>query len=82
MKNQTVFGSGIGEKMNRNLWSFSLALLLAAAGVGCGGPELIDRTQPNYMKKSELLSGTWYLKDTIVDVGPNSMVMPIGFNIR
>ena len=47
-------------------------------------PELFKSLQNNLqkhedMKKSELLSGTWYLKDTIVDVGPNSMVMPIGF---
>lgn len=43
--------------------------LLPAAAlfvVGCSQPEMVDRTQPNYVKKSDL-DGVWYIKETIVD---------------
>lgn len=46
------------------------AVLLAATAfvaVGCGQPELIDRTGPNPIKKSELLEGTWYIQESIID---------------
>ena len=32
---------------------------LATFGLGCSQPALIDRTQPNYVKKSDLLDGAW-----------------------
>ena len=44
-------------------------VLLASTAILAGGlcqPELIDRTQPNYTKKSDLLDGQWYYKNTIV----------------
>jgi hypothetical protein len=44
-----------------------LAACAAVLAVGCGQPELLDRTQPNYVKKSDLLDGQWYIKQTIVD---------------
>ncbi|MBI3184011.1 MAG: zinc-dependent metalloprotease [Myxococcales bacterium] len=58
-----------------------IALVAAAlAAVACGrGPELIDRTQPNYIKKSDLLSGTWYIQDTVVDVPATGAILPIGY---
>jgi hypothetical protein len=64
-----------------NSRSLSLALFAAAAVVAsaCGRPELIDRTRPNYMRKSDLTSGTWYLKSTVVDVPPNSAAAVVGF---
>jgi hypothetical protein len=46
----------------------TLAVLLAAA---CNAPQLVDRTQPNYVKKSDLLDSVWYYKNTIVG-SPNS----------
>lgn len=52
--------------MNRLMRS---ALIAATAlfAVACGQPALIDRTQPNFVKKSELLDGTWYIKESIID---------------
>ena len=48
--------------------------------MGCGQPELIDRTQPNYIKKSELLEGTWYIQESVVDVPKTpSGVATIGY---
>lgn len=44
------------------------AACTAFVAVGCGQPELIDRTQPNYVKKADLLDGQWYIKETIVDL--------------
>jgi len=44
------------------------AAISALVAVGCGQPELLDRTQPNYVKKSDLLDGQWYIKETIVDL--------------
>ncbi len=51
------------NRLSRVLLAATAAVLAAA----CGAPELIDRTQPNYMKKSDLLDGTWYIQDTVVD---------------
>jgi hypothetical protein len=54
-----------------------LSSLLAAA---CGqGPELVDRTQPNYVKKTDLTTGTWYLHDTVVGVPPTSSITFVGY---
>ncbi|MBL8919372.1 MAG: zinc-dependent metalloprotease [Myxococcaceae bacterium] len=49
--------------------SFRILFAAAAAvvAVGCGQPDIIDRTQPNYVKKADLLDGQWYIKETIVD---------------
>ncbi len=44
------------------------AAFTAFVAVGCSQPELIDRTQPNYVKKTDLLDGQWYIKETIVDL--------------
>lgn len=52
--------------MNR-LFQTMLVAAVTVVAVGCGQPELIDRTQPNYMKKSDLLEGTWYIQETVVD---------------
>lgn len=57
-----------------------LAAVAALVVVGCGrAPELIDRTQPNYLKKAELLEGEWYVSDTITEVSPQAPVYPVGF---
>ncbi len=68
-----------GMNMNRLFRSivFAATAIFAAA---CGQPELIDRTQPNYIKKSDLLQGTWYIKESIVDAPktPNG-VATIGY---
>jgi hypothetical protein len=54
-----------------------LGALLAAA---CGqGPELVDRTQPNFIKKSDLTDGTWYLLDTVVGVPSTSSITFVGY---
>jgi Met-zincin len=54
-----------------------LGLLFATA---CGqGPELVDRTQPNYVRKSDLSAGTWYLQDTVVGVPSTSPVTFEGY---
>jgi len=55
------------------------AALLALFAAACGqGPDLIDRTQPNYIRKSELQAGEWYVMDTVVDVPPTSPLAFIG----
>jgi len=60
----------------RSLLGAALVALFAAA---CGqGPDLIDRTQPNYIRKSELQAGEWYVMDTVVDVPPTSPLAFIG----
>lgn len=54
--------------------------VLCAALLSCGGsPELIDRTQPNYLAKSELIYGTWYLQETVVDVPPTTPISFVGY---
>lgn len=52
--------------MNR-LFQTMLVAAVTVVAVGCGQPELIDRTQPNHIKKSDLLDGTWYIKETVID---------------
>lgn len=49
--------------------SFSKLTVACAAMVlvACGQPAIIDRTQPNYIKKSDLTSGTWYIHESVVD---------------
>jgi hypothetical protein len=63
------------NRLSRLISAAALALVAAACG---RGPELIDRTQPNYMKKSELLSGTWYMLETVVDVPASSPMSVVG----
>ena len=46
---------------------FASASVLAVSTMGCGQPELIDRTGPNYVKKTDLLDGTWYIQQSIID---------------
>lgn len=56
------------------------ALVAVAVVAGCSrGPELVDRTQPNYIKKSDLLDGTWYIRDTVVGVPSTSAVTFEGY---
>ncbi len=55
---------------------FFAAVLGALAG--CEQPELIDRTQPNYIKKSDL-DGVWYLKETVVDAPKTPSGTVIGY---
>ncbi|MFZ5441493.1 MAG: zinc-dependent metalloprotease [Myxococcota bacterium] len=59
--------------MNR-LFRNVIVAATALFAVACGQPTLIDRTQPNYIKKSELLDGTWYIQEFVVDTAktPNS----------
>ena len=52
--------------MNR-LFRAVLLASTALVAVGCGQPELIDRTQPNFVKKSDLLEGTWYIQESVID---------------
>ncbi len=56
---------------NRILGLLWLAATLAACG---GSPGVVDRTQPNYAKKSDFLDGTWYMQDTIVEVPSTSAI--------
>jgi hypothetical protein len=64
-----------GDLMNRkNLLVKAFAMLMLAAG--CNTPGLIDRTQPQYVKKADLLDGQWYYRDTIVG-SPNTQVSTI-----
>ncbi len=51
------------KHMFRTLLAASVATVMA----GCNQPDLIDRTQPNFVKKSDLLDGQWYIKETVVD---------------
>lgn len=65
--------------MNRLMRAVLLATT-ALVAVGCGQPELVDRTGPNYVKKSELLEGTWYIQESVIDAPktPNG-VATIGY---
>ncbi len=66
--------------MNTRYLMLAAATTVALLATACGnGPELIDRTQPNYVKKSELTQGTWYIQDTVVDVPPTSALTFIGY---
>ena len=44
------------------------AAVSAVVAFGCAQPELLDRTQPNYVRKADLLDGQWYIKETVVDL--------------
>ncbi|MBX7098969.1 MAG: zinc-dependent metalloprotease [Myxococcaceae bacterium] len=57
----------------------STMLAVLALAASCTTPELIDRTQPNYVKKSDLTSGQWYWKQTVVDVPRTSPAATIGY---
>lgn len=52
--------------MNR-LFRSSLLAATTMVMVACQQPTVVDRTQPNYTKKSELLDGVWYMQQSIVD---------------
>ena len=69
------------EKHHMHTRFLKLAAVSAVALVAAAcsdGPELIDRTQPNYVKKSEITQGTWYLQETVVDVPPTSPISFVG----
>jgi Met-zincin len=53
---------------------------LTLAALGCSPPPVLDKTQPNYTRKSDLLSGQWYLQTTIVDVPETSPVATVGYS--
>ncbi len=61
--------------------TYSASLLVAVAVVvsGCSTPDLIDRTTPNYVTKADLLEGTWYIKESVVDVPKTSGAATIGY---
>ena len=61
--------------------TYSASLLVAVAIVvsGCNSPEVIDRTQPNYTRKSDLLTGVWYIKEAVVEVPKTSPASTIGY---
>lgn len=60
-----------------NLWWASLAVV--ACVTGCTAPPMLDRTQPNYFKKSDLLNGVWYIQGTVVDAPANGTAGVVGF---
>ena len=45
----------------------ALVASLVLLAIACGQPKIIDRTQPNFIKKSDLTSGTWYIHESVVD---------------
>ncbi len=50
-------------------------LAAVAFAAACGkSPDAIDRTQPNYLKKSDFLDGAWYMQDTVVEVPATSTI--------
>lgn len=62
--------------------TLSLKLSVAAfalVGFACSQPTLIDRTQPNYMKKADLLDGAWYIQEQIVEAPQNAALTIQGF---
>jgi hypothetical protein len=63
MNSSRNFYGDIMKLSFRTLFAGCCALVASA----CSQPELIDRTQPNYVKKSDMLDGQWYLKETVVD---------------
>jgi uncharacterized GH25 family protein len=67
-----------GETMKNAL----LKLMVPAVALtvfGCSQPTLIDRTQPNYVKKSDLLDGAWYIQEQIVEAPQNAALSIQGF---
>lgn len=81
MNNGTI---GVKMMMPRTLKTALVLLVATAASItGCdAGPQLVDQTQPNYLKKSELTEGTWYLQDTVVDVPSTSSVTFVGYQSK
>lgn len=72
----TQLSPGVKKMQTRTLLA---AALVAVFAVACGqGPDLIDRTQPNYLRKSDLTSGEFYVMDTVVDVPTTSPVAFVG----
>ena len=63
--------------MNRALRLLACAAAVFAA-YGCNSPPLVDRTTPDYTKKSDLLDGQWYFKESIVEVPSTSPVATAG----
>ncbi|MCI0572436.1 MAG: zinc-dependent metalloprotease, partial [Myxococcaceae bacterium] len=49
-----------------------LGLLSAVLATACQPPPLIDRTRPDYFRKTDLTQGTWYIMDTVVGVPATS----------
>jgi hypothetical protein len=65
--------------MSRTRWALPRVLLtapalLAALLAACQGPPLVDRTRPDYVRKADLTSGTWYVMDTVVGVPSTSSI--------
>ena len=61
---------------------FTHAIVVAAAALcfaACGTAPLIDRTQPNYVKKSDVLQGQWYIQDTLVNVPATTALAVQGY---
>src|SRR5438874_1358992 len=67
-----------GETMKTLLLKFATAAFVIA-GFACTQPQLIDRTQPNYTKKSDLLDGAWYIQEQIVEAPQNAAIAIQGF---
>jgi len=52
--------------MKKLLKTMAVGLLAGSMGlVGCADPELIDRVQPNVIKKADLTTGEWYALSTV-----------------
>lgn len=65
--------------MNRLFRAVLLASTALVALVGCGRPELVDRTGPNFVKKADLLDGTWYIQESIIDAPKTPSIATIGY---
>ncbi|MGQ0505804.1 MAG: zinc-dependent metalloprotease [Myxococcaceae bacterium] len=52
----------------RQMGWISLVAAAALLGACAQSPSTLDRTQPNFVKKSELTDATWYVQDTVVEV--------------
>ncbi len=75
------------KALDMNAMTTRSAMTLLAAAVtllaACGSPKVIDRTQPNYVKKSDLTDGTWYIQETVVDAPKTpSGVTIIGYSSK
>jgi len=58
--------------MNKNIL-LTGALAVLTSLTACNTPGLVDKTQPEYTKKTDLLQGQWYYKNTIIG-SPNTAV--------
>jgi hypothetical protein len=66
--------------MQTSYVKFIPVVLAGLVAAGCSrGPDLVDRTQPNYIQKADLLDGTWYIRDTVVGVPPTSAITFEGY---